>query len=369
VTLEFREHAIAPRAGGRAVVLLVGLMSVGLIGGGCVSYDAPASPRGYGATPHPRATLASATLPIDGNGASELARLGDRPADLLRRGWILMETRQPTQAIHVLNRVLYKKPTPPLDAMGLAYYLRGRAFQYRGEKRRALEDCRKARAVSQRMDLRRRCDLEIARLAPPETKVARAATGRESAGKVHIIRRSKWNAGRPVRRRLDPMRGVRKLTIHHSAVLSRDLSSRAVAMQIRSIQGFHIQQNGWGDIGYHYLIDPAGRIWEGRSLGYQGAHAGGVNNEHNIGICLLGNFVPGRRGQQPSTRQVQSMEAFVNWLGSRYSISRGRVLTHKEINPGTVCPGPRLQTIVNRMRRHLAIARRPGNASVPGGSR
>ena len=360
MTLEFREQAPA-RAGGWVLLFFV-------FGSGCTSYQ----PTGIGGTARPMATLASATTPIVGSGEHELARLGDRPAELLRRGWILMETRRPVQAIHVLNRVLYKKPTPPRDTTGLAYYLRARAFQYRGEKDRALEDCRRARDLALRSDLRRRCDMEIARLAPPpRPSVAKRSTPkRRPVGSVRIIPRHRWNAGRPVKRKLDNMRGIRRLTIHHSAVLSRDLSTRAVAMQIRSIQTFHIRQNGWGDIGYPFLIDPAGRIWEGRALAHQGAHAGGVNNNHNVGICLLGNFVPGRSGQNPTTAQVRSMENFVNWLSARYTIARRGMLTHKELKPGTICPGSRLQQIVNRMRRQLAVAERQSNdVASPGGSR
>jgi len=315
------------------------------------------------------ATLTSITVPVQGNGEKELRSLGSTPAEFLRKGWILMETRRPMPAIHALNRVLYSKPAATTDVTALALYLRSRAFQYRGEKDRALEDCRKARSLSRRTDLSRRCDLEISRLAP-KVVAKRPPPKTRAPASIAINPRRNWNAARPITRRLDPMRGIRRLTIHHSAVLSRDLSARAIAMQIRSIQAFHIRQNGWGDIGYHYLIDPAGRIWEGRGLGHQGAHAGGINNEHNVGICLLGNFIPGRRGQHPTSSQVQTMERFVNWLSTRYSIPRRGMLTHKELKPGTICPGSRLQQIVNRMRRQLAVSgQRSVATAAPGGSR
>jgi hypothetical protein len=64
------------------------------------------------------------------------------------------------------------------------------------------------------------------------------------------------------------------------------------------------------------------------------------------------------------------MENFVNWLSARYTIARRGMLTHKELKPGTICPGSRLQQIVNRMRRQLAVAERQSNdVASPGGSR
>jgi hypothetical protein len=280
-----------------------------------------------------------------------------------------METRQPMAALHVLNRVLYSKPTPPQDTVALALYLRSRAFQYRGERDRALEDCRKARTLAARTDLRQRCDLEISRLAP-RVEVARAApAATRKPGSVTIIPRHRWNAARPIGGRLDPMGSIHRLTIHHSAILSVNPTTVEVAKRIRSFQNTHMDENRWGDIGYHFLIDPGGRIWEGRALRYQGAHAGGVNNEHNVGICLLGNFVRGRGGQSPSATQVAAMENLVGWLGARYSIPLSGVLTHQELKPSTRCPGPRLQWVVDRMRRRLAMTPAPANTlGAPGGS-
>jgi hypothetical protein len=43
-----------------------------------------------------------------------------------------------------------------------------------------------------------------------------------------------------------------------------------------------------GDIGYHYIVDRSGAIWQGRRIRYQGAHARGSANNGNIGIVLLG---------------------------------------------------------------------------------
>ena len=150
----------------------------------------------------------------------------------------------------------------------------------------------------------------------------------------------------------------------------RDPNTRSTAILIRAFQGTHIHENRWGDIGYHFLIDPAGRVWEGRDLRYQGAHAGGVNNEHNVGICLLGRFVGDRSGQAPPAAQVRSMEGLVAHMSAKHSISPRRIHTHKELKSDTNCPGSRLQAIVDRMRRKRSVAAAAeGRSLLAGGTR
>ncbi|MCB9868677.1 MAG: N-acetylmuramoyl-L-alanine amidase [Planctomycetes bacterium] len=329
---------------------------------GCVAppYSAPVPARLA-----PRVSVASITAPaVDGE--RELSRLdtasGD-PACLLRRAYVLLSCGRGTQAVHTANRVLYRTPRPTPETQSLALYVRALAFQRTGDTGRAAEDLRKARTLARDPALRDRCGTELGEVA-----ATREPTGEPDgapAADFAVLSRSRWSAKRPVVPRMQPMRGVGRVTLHHSATLSRNVEARVVAAQIRGIQQFHMNQNAWGDIGYHFLIDPAGRVWEGRELRYQGAHAGGANNERNIGICLLGNFTG--RGQQPTSRQISSMEQLVLWLRREFSIPAGGVLTHNEIKGQTSCPGARLQSEINRMRaRH---ARATAEFGAPGGSR
>ena len=60
---------------------------------------------------------------------------------------------------------------------------------------------------------------------------------------------------------------------------------------------------GWSDIGYHYIIDRSGVVWQGRDITrWQGAHVKN-RNENNIGVMCLGNFML----QQPSAAQVAAL--------------------------------------------------------------
>ena len=113
-----------------------------------------------------------------------------------------------------------------------------------------------------------------------------------------------------------------------------------------------MNNRGYGDIGYHFLIDPSGRVWEGRELRWQGAHASGDNNIGNIGICLLGNFVRERNGQGPTSDQIRSMEQLVVSLMQRYRMRPSALYCHSDFK-STACPGPRMAPIVKQFAQQL----------------
>ena len=94
----------------------------------------------------------------------------------------------------------------------------------------------------------------------------------------------------------------------------------------------------WGDIGYHFLIDPAGHVFQGRDLVWQGAHAEGDNNIQNIGICLIGNFDE----EQPSKAALESLRKLLDSLRKTYSIAKSAVLGHQDLK-STRCPGRHLE--------------------------
>ena len=180
-------------------------------------------------------------------------------------------------------------------------------------------------------------------------------------GKLWVISRENWNA-RPPRRNIEPMGRVDKITIHHTGGDLFTGSTRAdAAEEIRRIQKYHQIEQGWADIGYHYVVDRAGNIWQARRLCYQGAHARGAANYGNIGIVLLGNYC--QQGITPAQRQ--SLELLVVKLSEHFNISAQQVYTHREIANGrTDCPGPVLTRCVREIRENLRrrlVAYRPGD--------
>ena len=164
------------------------------------------------------------------------------------------------------------------------------------------------------------------------------------ASGIEIIQRDRWAQASPNMGEINPMGKIFRLTIHHEARVCYSIDWLQTVLRIRGIQKAHFQ-NGWADIGYHYLIDYKGRVWEGRSLRYQGAHVRD-NNEGNIGIALLGNF----NVQSPSKLQKESLKRLVEYLRTTYSIPKSRVYTHRELVV-TECPGDQLQAYVNELRR------------------
>lgn len=153
-----------------------------------------------------------------------------------------------------------------------------------------------------------------------------------------IVSRSQWTRSGVARpKEINPLGGVSRITIHHDAIVSTDLRSSAdVARRIESIRRSHVQR-GWADIGYHYIVDPSGRVWEGRSTAFQGAHVED-NNENNLGVMVLGNFDV----HAPTQAATVALERFVASRMQAYRVPLSRVYTHKEIR-STACPGTRLQ--------------------------
>jgi hypothetical protein len=185
----------------------------------------------------------------------------------------------------------------------------------------------------------------------PWTAPDDAASARDRSRLV-VQPRSAWRAG-PLRlASLDSMGRVDKVTIHHSGGPTEfhGLSSWQVAAEIRKIQRYHQREKRWADIGYHYLIDPDGRVWQGRPVKYQGAHAGGAANYGNVGLVLLGDY--SRRDITPA--QGRSLSVLVARLCAYFGVPPERVYTHGEIRGGTTdCPGPQITRFVRRLRASL----------------
>ena len=139
---------------------------------------------------------------------------------------------------------------------------------------------------------------------------------------------------------------VTKFVIHHTAT-SKNLDDPEQA--IRDIYYFHAISRGWGDIGYNYIIDQKGNIYEGRygGDGVVGAHAG-RGNIGSIGIAVLGNF---QENEVPD-EVLNSLTALIKMKAEKYKIDptgsssfRGaylpNIMGHRDIMT-TACPGEKM---------------------------
>src|SRR5690606_21938388 len=86
--------------------------------------------------------------------------------------------------------------------------------------------------------------------------------------------------------------GLKLAVVHHTASTNAYSASQVPSI-LRSMQAFHMDGNGWNDIGYNFLVDRFGNVWEGRGGGVDkaviGAHAGGFNTG-SVGVSVIGNF-------------------------------------------------------------------------------
>jgi len=144
---------------------------------------------------------------------------------------------------------------------------------------------------------------------------------------------------------------IKFVTVHHDATLIDTTDERSTASRIEGHRRFHVQERGWADIGYHFIVDRQGRVWEGRSLRLQGAHVEN-RNPGNVGVVLMGDF----DRQQPTSAQYDAMRRHVQALMARYKVSARNVLTHREWSgSSTACPGRNLQSRIADARRRRAF--------------
>ena len=123
-----------------------------------------------------------------------------------------------------------------------------------------------------------------------------------------IVPRLSWGASESIRRG-PPTHApaIRFAAVHHTAGRNDYTRSQAAAV-VKAIQLYHVQGNGWNDIGYNFLVDRFGTIYEGRYGGVErnvvGAHALGFNTG-SVGVALLGTYgsaAPSRAAQAALAR-------------------------------------------------------------------
>ncbi|MCT4566140.1 MAG: peptidoglycan recognition protein family protein [Maledivibacter sp.] len=125
-----------------------------------------------------------------------------------------------------------------------------------------------------------------------------------------------------------------KIIIHHS------LTKDGKVVDFNAIKRYHIETNGWRDIGYHYVIENVNdqyKILKGRDEKAIGAHTKG-ENANSIGICLVGNFDV----QLVPSNQLEKLVELIKDIRNRY----GNIPVHGHCdfpNPDTgyrkSCPG------------------------------
>jgi flagellar hook assembly protein FlgD len=189
------------------------------------------------------------------------------------------------------------------------------------------------------------------------------------AGSPPIVTRTAWG-GNELLRRNHPLyaSSIRLAIVHHTATPNGYTPSQSAAI-VRGIDVYHVKANGWNDIGYNFLIDRYGQVYEGRYGGMTrnviGAHALGFNTG-SVGIALIGNFMTAK----PTSAAVQSLERLIAWRldlahvdpfstltyvsgGSERWRAGTRVKLHAvsghRDTGSTTCPGNNLYSLLNQI--------------------
>ena len=162
-----------------------------------------------------------------------------------------------------------------------------------------------------------------------------------------IYTRNDWGAVDKIESRLEERtREPERIIYHHSANKFSSTDLEECKAEIRRIQNLHMVNEEKCDIAYHFIIDPAGRIWQGAEIDdYKRGHAEGYFDD--IGVLVLGDFENRlANGFVPNTlndNQKSAMIAIGKWLCYKYNLSfemdNCPITTHRQVVPSTVCPG------------------------------
>ncbi|WP_338699559.1 N-acetylmuramoyl-L-alanine amidase [Streptomyces sp. Q6] len=213
-------------------------------------------------------------------------------------------------------------------------------------------------------------ELIEARGGEPRTTKVRPYVG----ARPRIITRKGWGANEKLRERdFVYTKTVKAAFVHHSASGNNYRCSQAPSV-IRSIYRYHVKSSGWRDMGYNFLVDKCGNIYEGRAGGIakpvMGAHTLGFNT-NSMGVAVLGTF--GR--SNPPGAALSAIAKLTAWKlglyganprGTTYLKSGGGNLYRKGKNVrlhvisghrdgfATECPGRRLYNKLGKTRSSSA---------------
>jgi N-acetylmuramoyl-L-alanine amidase len=125
---------------------------------------------------------------------------------------------------------------------------------------------------------------------------------------------------------MKPLKHVRFIVVHCAE------SKKTQDLTTDTLYKWHVIENGWDDIGYHYLIKDDGSRHECRSLEYRGAHERKINSL-SIGICLEGGY--GGRNDYTAS-QLQQLRSTILELQGKYPAAA--VVGHNNFRTDKTCP-------------------------------
>ncbi|RHW27706.1 hypothetical protein D0Z08_08585 [Nocardioides immobilis] len=219
---------------------------------------------------------------------------------------------------------------------------------------------------------RRKGDGRVEQPAPVVTDVGAREVG--SVPMPGLLFRKAWGPDPRLRNgRPSYNNRIRQVHVHHT-VNSNDYARADVPGMIRAMYRYHTRNLGWSDLGYNFLVDRFGRLWEGRAGGprraVRGAHTLGFNHA-SVGVAAIGNLESGAVGK----RMIRALVRVAAWKLDMYGGNPHRTIWirssgsdrfpygamvelptidgHRDTNQ-TACPGQHLYDALPAVRRRTA---------------
>jgi N-acetylmuramoyl-L-alanine amidase len=119
------------------------------------------------------------------------------------------------------------------------------------------------------------------------------------------------------------MRKIDKIIVHCSA------TPEGRNVLISEVKRWHVEERGWSDIGYHFVIELDGSVRIGRPIEIKGAHSKG-NNHDSIGVCYIGGVDLDMKSKD--TRTECQKESLVNLLTELKDTYGGNIYGHRDFS-------------------------------------
>ncbi|KAK2575092.1 hypothetical protein KPH14_008821 [Odynerus spinipes] len=153
-------------------------------------------------------------------------------------------------------------------------------------------------------------------------------------GCPRIVSREEWNARKPRDEQQLDRSPTPYVVIHHGGIRQYCYDQESCSKIVRSYQDLHIDDRGWFDIGYSFVIGEDGNVYEGRGWNKVGAHAPGYNFQ-SIGICVIGDFTD----TLPNAAALRALNSLISCGVSLGKIRDDyKLIGHRQARD-TECPG------------------------------
>jgi hypothetical protein len=157
----------------------------------------------------------------------------------------------------------------------------------------------------------------------------------EHTAPPEVISASQWG-GTIANEALARRHTIGSITLHHQGLPFP--RGKDPQQYLRDLQSWSRNNKGWIDVPYHYVIDLDGRVYEGRDIRFAGDTNTSYDPAGHALIEVVGNF----DDVEPNVAQLEAVVNLMAQIASRYAVPVDNIRGHRDVAPGTECPGRNL---------------------------